>query len=161
MNPRIKALPPRARARLLADSARFKADTNKPPTRAQAKAWLAPIRKAFAEMLTGEVDAYRGYAITRIHHADNDFARIDHAANGFTALIERLMPDLDISPIKRVSKKLENGILLEAAEVHECLVLLKQCENRLIKFKRSELTDAANTEMVAIELERMGLKDAA
>jgi hypothetical protein len=139
----------------------FKAGHNKPPTRAQAKAWLAPIRKAFSEMLTGEVDAYRGYAITRIHHADNDFARIDHAANGFTALIERLMPDFDISAIKRVSKKLENGILLEAAEVHECLAMLKQCENRLIKFRRADLVDAANTEMVNIEMDRLGLKDAA
>ena len=138
-----------------------KAGHNKPPTRAQAKAWLAPIRKAFSEMLTGEVDAYRGYAITRIHHADNDFARIDHAANGFTALIERLMPDFDISAIKRVSKKLENGILLEAAEVHECLAMLKQCENRLIKFRRADLVDAANTEMVNIEMDRLGLKDAA
>jgi len=139
----------------------YKAGHNKPPTRAQAKAWLAPIRKAFVEMLSGEVDSHRGYAITKIHHADNDFARIDHAANGFVALIERLMPDFDIQPIKRVSKKLEAGILLEAAEVHECLALLKRCEDRLIKFRRYELSDAANTEMVNIELERLGLKDAA
>ena len=161
MNANIKALPPRARARLLADSARYKAGHQKPPTRAQAKAWLAPIRKAFTEMLSGEVDSHRGYAVTRINHCDNDFARIDHAANGFTALIERLMPDFDISPIKRVSKKLEAGILLEAKEVHECLALLKNCENKLIKFRRVDLVDAANTEMVNIELERLGLKDAA
>ena len=140
---------------------RYAADKNKPPTRKQARAWLAPIRKAFTEMLSGEVDSHRGYAITRIHHADNDFARIDHAANGFVALIERLMPDFDISAIKRVSKKLENGVLLEAKEVHECLALLKRCEDQLIKFKRLELVDAANTEMVNIELERLGLKEAA
>jgi len=96
----------------------FKSGHHKPPTRAQAKAWLAPIRKAFTEMLSGEVDSHRGYAITRIHHADNDFARIDHAANGFTALIERLMPDFDIQPITRVSNTLENGVRLAAAEVH-------------------------------------------
>lgn len=135
----------------------YKAGINKPPTRAQAKAWLAPIRKAFVEMLSGEVDSHRGYAITRIHHADNDFARIDHAANGFVALIERLMPEFDTSAIKRVSNKLENGILLEAAEVNECLAILKKCEDELIKFKRSELTDAANTEMTRIEFERLGL----
>lgn len=141
--------------------ARYDAGKAKPPTRAQARAWLAPIRKAFAEMLGGEIDSYRGYAITRIHHADNDFARIDHAANGFMALIERLMPNFDLSPIKRVSKKLENGILLEASEVHECLALLKQCEDRLIMFRRSELVDAANTEMINIELERLNIKEAA
>jgi hypothetical protein len=160
MTCRVK-LPPKARAQYLAACDRFKADTNKPPTRAQAKAWLAPIRKAFVEMLSGEVDSYRGYAITRIHHADNDFARIDHAINGFIALIERLMPDFDITTIARISKKLEAGILLEAKEVHDALALLKRCEDRLITFKRSELTAAANTEMIVIELERSGLKDAA
>lgn len=139
----------------------FKAGHNKPPTRAQAKAWLAPIRKAFVEMLSGEVDSHRGYAITRIHYADNDFARIDHAANGFIALIERLMPDFDVTPIRKISKKLETGIMLEAGEVHAALALLKRCEDRLIKFKRRELSDAANTEMIAIELERMGIKEAA
>ena len=160
MNCRIN-LPPKARARYLASCDRYAAEKNKPPTRKQARAWLAPIRKAFTEMLSGEVDSHRGYAITRIHHADNDFARIDHAANGFVALIERLMPDFDISAVKRLSKKLANGVLLEAKEVHECLALLKRCEDQLIKFKRLELVDAANTEMVNIELERLGLKDAA
>ena len=43
------------------------------------------------ENFTG--DAYRGYAITRIHHADNDFARVDHAINGFVALMDRLLKD--------------------------------------------------------------------
>lgn len=150
-------LPPKARARYLASCDRFAAGKQKPPTRKQAQAWLAPIRKAFVEMLSGEVDSYRGYAITRIHHADNDFARIDHAINGFVALIERLMPDVDIGSIRKVSKKLENGVLLEAAEVHDCLALLKRCEDRLIKFRRCDLTDAANTEMVRIEIERLGI----
>lgn len=160
MTSRVK-LPLKARAQYLAACDRYAADKQKPPTRAQAKAWLAPIRKAFVEMLSGEVDSYRGYAITRIHHADNDFARIDHAANGFVALMERLMPDFDLAPIRRISKKLDAGILLEAKEVHEALALLKRCEDRLIKFKRSDLTDAANTEMINIELERMGIKEAA
>ena len=161
MTRHIKNLPPKARARYLASCDRFAADKNKPPTRKQARAWLDPIRKAFNEIKTGEVDSHRGYAITRIHHADNDFSRIDHAINGFVALIERLMPDFDISAIRKLSKKLENGVLLQAAEVQSGLALLKQCKDRLIKFQRFELIDAANTEMVNIELERLGLKVAA
>lgn len=157
----INNLPPKVRARYLASCDRFAAGKQKPPTRKQANAWLAPIRKAFNEMKSGEVDSYRGYAITRIHHADNDFARVDHAINGFVALIERLLPDFDISAIKRVSKKLENGVLLFPAEVHECLAILARCEDKLIRFRRFELIDAANTEMVVIELERLGLKEAA
>ena len=148
------------RARLAACD-RFKSGKQKPPTRKQAQAWLAPIRKAFREIKTGEVDSHRGYAITRIHWADEDFARVDHCINGFTAMLDRLMPEFDTGAMKRVSKKLAAGVLLTHDEVEACFVVLNQCEDRLIKHKRFELMDAALTEQVNIELERLGMKEAA
>ena len=36
--------------------------------------------------------------------------------------------------------------------------MLKRCEDVLIKFRRFELVEAANVEMINIELERLGLK---
>ena len=141
--------------------AQYQAGKRKPPTRKQAKAWLAPIRSALAELRTGEVDSWRGYAITRIKRNDEDFARIDHCINGFCALIARLMPDTDISPFTRLAKKLESGIMLTVSEIDECLALIKRVENGLITFSRERMMDAANTEMVAIELERLGIKEAA
>ena len=39
--------------------------------------------------------------------------------------------------------------------------LLKEAETRLMHFKRSDLIDAANTESINIELELLGLKEAA
>lgn len=141
--------------------ARFKAGRQKPPTRRQIEAWLSPIRKAMASLREGEVDSYRGYAITRIHHADNDFARVDHAINGFVGMLDRLLTDVDTTPLKKLSKKLETGILLELAEVEACIALLDTIEDRLLHLKRADLIDAANTEMINIELERLGLKEAA
>lgn len=158
----IANLPPRARAAYLASCARwYQTEHSKPPTRKQARAWLAPIRKAFNEIRTGEVDSFRGYAITRIHHADNDFARVDHAINGFLALFDRLAPDFDTSAMRKVSKKLEHGVLIEFHEVDACFATLNACEDLLITFKRADLIDASQTEMIGIELERMGLKEAA
>ena len=151
----------RAQLRLHAAKQRYQAERNKPPTRKQVQAWLAPIRKALSEIRTGECDAYRGYAITRIHHADNDFARVDHAINGFVALMDRLLKDIDTSCLKKVSAKLEAGILLELQDVEACAELLKEAERHLLTFKRCELIDAANTEMINIELERLGMKEAA
>lgn len=141
--------------------ASYQAGRHRPPTRKQMQAWLDPIRKALAEIRTGEVDAYRGYPITRIHHADNDFARVDFAINGFLALITRLMPDCDVTPLQRLSKKLENGVLLSLDEVTECGVLLNAIEDRLLTFTREQLKDAADLEMIIIELERLDLKVAA
>lgn len=141
--------------------ARYQAGKQKPPTRKQAAAWLAPIRRAFNEIRGGEIAAHRGYAITKIHWSDNDFARVDHCINGFTAMLGRLMPDFDTAAMQRVSKKLDAGVLLTHPEIDACFALLKACEDRLIKFKRSDLTDAAITEQINIELELLGIKEAA
>ncbi len=151
----------RMQARHVAACAQYQAGHDKPPTRSQAQAWLEPIRKALREMQRGEIDAHRGYPITRIHHTDDDFARVDHCINGFTAMLDRLMPEFDAGPLKRVSRKLENGILLTPAEVDACFSTIKQCENRLLKFTRRQLKDAALTEQINIELEMLGLKEAA
>lgn len=71
------------------------------------------------------------------------------------------MPDLDTGPMKRLSKKLEAGVLLELYEVTSCKALIDTVEDRLLKFKRRELVKAAEVEMTIIELERLGLKEAA
>lgn len=139
----------------------YKAGHQKPPTRKQAKAWLAPIRRAMAELKSGEVDAHRGYVITRLNPSDTDFARIDHCINGFTAMMDRLMPEFDCRSLKTVSRKLSNGILLTHQEIEACFATLNDCEDRLIKFTRAALKDAAVTEQINIELELAGLKEAA
>ena len=71
------------------------------------------------------------------------------------------MPDFDISPFNRLAKKLESGIMLTIADIESCQYMLKHVEDGLITFSRERLTDAANTEMVVIELERLGIKEAA
>lgn len=151
----------RHQRRHLAAVAQYKADSQKPPTRKQAQAWLAPIRRAFVEIKSGEVDAHRGYPITRIHHADNDFARVDHCINGFVAMLNRLAPEFDTGPMERVSKKLSNGILLTVPEVDGCFTTLNDCEDLLLTFTRAQLKDAAQVEQINIEFERMGIKEAA
>jgi len=138
--------------------AQYIAGNNKTPTRKQAAAWLAPIRKAFREMKSGECDAYRGYAITRIHHCDNDFARVDYCINGFVAMLERVAPNFDVSAMRKVSKRLENGVLMTVEEIDACFLLLNQCETLLTKIPRNVLKDAAQTEQINIEFELLGLK---
>lgn len=138
-------------------TAQYHASKSKPPTRRQVKSWLAPVRKALNELRSGEIDSHRGYAITKIKAGDLDFARVDHAINGFVALIERLMPDVELAPIKTVSRKLTNGVLLTPGEVEASLALLVPVEDRLLTLSRDRLIDAANTEMIAIELDRLGV----
>lgn len=146
----------RQQLRQAAARARYLANKAKPPTRKQAKTWLSPIRDAIAEMRTGEVDAIRGYAVTRLHTGD-DWARIDHCINGFLCLIERLMPDVDLDPLRTVSKRLANGVPLTVDLLDSCAAILNVVEGRLITIARRDLIDAANLEQTICEVERLGL----
>ena len=150
----------RQQLRLLTAKSRYLAEKDKPPTRKQAKTWLSPIRDAIAEMRTGEVDAIKGYAVTRLHTGD-DYARTDQAINGFLCLIERLMPEANTTPLHTVSKRLANGIPLTLALLDSCSAILNEVEDKLITITRRTLIDAANLEQVIIEVERLGLQEAA
>lgn len=147
----------RMKARHLALCDKHDGGKAKPPSRRQIKAWLEPMRKAFREMKSGFVDSHRGYAVTRIHHADTDIARVDWCINGFTSMLSRIAPDLDTSALDRVSRKLEAGVLLTVAEIDACFVVLSHAEDRIITFSRSQIKDAATTEMIHIDFQRMGL----
>lgn len=135
--------------------AKYEADTKRPPTRAQARAWLQPLRDAFNEMRTGEVDAVKGYAVTKLRWVDEDYARIDHCIAGFLGLTGRLFPELDTSALSKVANKLTNGIMLTHSEVDDCFRAIGKCEDLLLTVSRQTLKDAAQTEQIRIELDRL------
>ncbi len=129
-------------------------------TRRQTRHWLQPIRKAFSELKAGEVDTIRGYPVTRIDHAD-EYARTDWAINGFVALLERLLPGLPADPMRRVANKLAAGTPLVQTEIDACLRLLADAETALIRIPRAAIRQAVLAEQITIELEALGLKEAA
>lgn len=128
-------------------------------TRRQARSWLAPMRQALAEVKSGEVDSIRGYAVTRLH-AKDEYARLDFCINGFVALLERLMPDLDTGPANRLSKRLESGVPLTIMEIDATLALLNIAEDSLVGMPIDKVKDAVQVEQINIELEALGLKAA-
>ena len=125
-------------------------------SRRRIRAWLAPMRRAFAQIRTGECDALRGYPVTRTH-GGSDYVRIDVCCAGFRPLLNRLCPALDTSPLERVEKKLAAGVLLQAQEVDAVFVLFNRAEDLLIKRTRDEIQDAVMIEQIGIELEQAGV----
>ena len=125
-------------------------------TRRKVKAWFDPIRKCLREMKSGEVDAIQGYAVTRMHTED-DYVRIDYCMTGFRHLVQRLCPDVDVSPMEKLEKKLSNGVMIQINEIDDVLSLLNRSEDRLIRCKEEEVRSAVLTEQIAIEMERVGV----
>lgn len=123
-------------------------------TRRQVRHWLAPMRRCFADMKTGEVDSYNGYAVARLD-GDDDYCRIDFCIAGFRGLLGRLCPSMDCSPLVAVEVKLAALELLTVAEIDECLALLKRCEDALLACSVHQVKDAVLTEQITIELDQM------
>lgn len=123
-------------------------------TRRQARAWLTPMRSCFTEMKTGEVDAIRGYAVTRLHDQDS-YERIDWCIAGFRGLIDRLCPEIDTRPLLAVEKKLAAGVALLVQEIDAALIVLKRSEDALLRHSVAAVKDAVLTEQINIELERI------
>ena len=127
-------------------------------TRRQVDGWFLPIRAALNEMLSGEVDSIRGYAVTRLHHGD-EYERVDFCIAGFVGVLSRIFPDLDLSPMTKLQRLLASGTPIHAADVHKALALLKSLETPLIKEDWHRIKACLTTEMIAIELQ--DLKEAA
>lgn len=123
-------------------------------TRRQARAWLAPMRRCFGEIKQGEVDAIRGYPVTRLDDSD-EYTRIDWCIAGFRGLIDRLCAEIDTRPLLAVEKKLAAGVAMTVAEIDAAMAVLKRCENALLRHSVAVVKDAVLTEQVAIELDRM------
>lgn len=129
-------------------------------TRRQAQSFLAPMRRAIAEMRSGEADSIQGYAVTRLPtHAA--YARLDYCLAGTRAFMERLAPDIDYAPLERLEKKLAHGTPLTMAELSACPAVLRQVEDALVRMDRRAVQDALVTTQIAIEVEALGMQEAA
>lgn len=129
-------------------------------TRRQVKSWLDPMRSCFHTMRTGEIECFRGYPVTRLH-AKDEFVRVDWCCAGFRALISRLRPDINLAPVEVVEKKLAHGTPLVEAELDAVLRLLHVIEDALVGVAKAKLQDAVLIEQIAIELDSLGIKEAA
>lgn len=123
-------------------------------TRRQARAWLDPMRRCFAQIQSGEVDSIRGYPVTRMGSLDT-YERVDWCICGFKSLIARLCPEINVQPLENVEKKLAAGVPLFADEVTAAMGTIKRCENALIRHSAKAVKDAVLTEQINIELDRM------
>lgn len=125
-------------------------------TRRQVDGWFLPIRRALNEMLSGEVDSIRGYAVTRLHRGD-EYERVDFCIAGFVGVLSRIFPELDLSPLTRLQKRLAAGAPVTESEIHAALAFLKSIEKPLIKQDWNHIKSCLTTEMLSIELSELGM----
>lgn len=151
----------RAQLRRQAIIAQCKAAKDKPIERRRVKSFMEPISGAFAQILQGSVDVDdNDIPITRLPHND-EYEALDACIEGFVCAMARLLPDLNLDPLRFVASDLRKGKMMSTKKAQAAKRLLDEIEDRMCKCTWNEIARAVDTTRIEIELERIGLKEAA
>ena len=151
----------RAQLRRAAIIAKCKAAKDKPLERRRVKSFMEPITKAFASILQGSVEVDdNDTPITRLPHNDS-LEALDACIEGFVAAMGRLLPDVDLDPLRHVASDLRKGKLMTVEKAKRAWAVLQIIEDRMTKCTWNEVASAVDTTRIEIEFERLGLKRAA
>ena len=151
----------RAQLRRAAIIAKCKAAKDKPLERRRVKSFMEPITKAMQHILQGSVEVDQNdVPITRIHHNDS-WEALDACIEGFCCAMGRLMPDVDLGPLRHVASDLRKGKLMTVAKARKALETLQIIEDRMTRCTWNEVSSAVDTTRIEIEIERLGLRRAA
>ena len=72
-------------------------------------------------------------------------------------MLGRIFPEIDLSPLTRLQKRLAAGAPVTEAEIHAALAFLKSLETPMIKQDWHHIKSCLTTEMLSIELSELGM----
>lgn len=148
----------RVQLRRAAVIAQCQAAKNKPLERARVRSFMEPITSAFNQIVQGSVDVDENdIPITRLPHNDN-WEALDACIEGFCAAMARLMPDVDLTPLRYVASDLRRGKLMSVKKAQTARRVLTEIEDRMTKCTWNQVASAVDTTRIEIEMERLGLK---
>lgn len=109
--------------------------------------------------LRDEVPTINGYPAFLDYQGE--WSRIDQALRGWIDCWKRLDPNLDTTPLQKLAKKLEYGTPIFEDELQACVACLNRQIGRFLVLPVSHILHHTMTEQIAIQLEQMGIKEAA
>lgn len=126
-------------------------------------ALFTPIFKTMDDLASGEVASAKGIPIMFF---DGDWAEIHAAMIGWACCWERICAAqsiaYDSTPLRKLAKKLENGVMLELADIRMAKDNIEFTRQVFMRTPASVLKRHSVTEQIAIEFEKRHLiKEAA
>lgn len=126
-------------------------------------ALFGPIFKTMDELASGEVAHERGIPIMMF---DGEWCAIHSAMIGWACCWDRICSDqgvdYDSSPLRKLAKKLENGVMLEVSDIEQARACVEITRQVFMRTPASILKKHSLTEQIAIEFEKRDLiKEAA
>lgn len=128
------------------------------PSIFEMKALFDPIFKTMADLASGEVEHEKGIPIMLF---DGEWAAIHSAMIGWACCWDRICRDqgvdFDSSPLRKLSKKLENGVMLEVSDIEQARANIELTRQVFMRTPASVLKQHSITEQIAIEFEKRDL----
>lgn len=151
----------RAQRHRAAVIAQCKAAKDKPLERRRVRSFMEPITNAFASILQGSVTCDdNDIPITRLPNNDQ-WEALDACIEGFVCAMTRLFPEIDMNPLRYVASDLRKGKLMTTAKAKAAWHTIRIIEDSLTKCTWNEVASAVDTTRIEIEIERLGLRQAA
>ncbi|MDP3440980.1 MAG: hypothetical protein U0989_02615 [Azonexus sp.] len=122
-----------------------------------------PLDRLIDDLYAGEV-SYAGLTPVMIDH-DGSYGEIVPSLNGWSSCMERIARRLDIpldlGLLRRIGKRIENGILLDVAAIDRAKTLIDRCRAIYLACPVHVRKAATVDEFIEIEIEELGLRRAA
>jgi len=136
---------------------------NRLPTIFEMKALFDPIFKTMSDLASGEVEHDKGIPIMLF---DGEWAAIHSAMIGWACCWQRICVaqrvGFDFSPLLKLAKKLENGVMLEIDDIKKAKANIEFTRQMFLRTPAYILRQHSVTEQIAIEFEKRNLiKEAA
>ena len=109
--------------------------------------------------LRGDVPTINGYPAFIDHLGQ--WSRIDQALSGWIDCWKRMDPSFDCTPLAKLAKKLEYGTPVFEDEIESCVALINKQISRFMTLPTERIIHHAMTEQISIQLEQIGIKEAA
>ena len=133
-------------------------DKAKTPNVVETLAIFKPIIEGI-NSLRDEVMTINGYPAFVDHKGE--LSRIDLALAGWIDCWKRIDPSMDTAPLAKLAKKLEYGSPIFEEEIEACAACINKQISRFLTLPTERIIHHAMTEQIAIQLEQMGIKEAA
>lgn len=122
-----------------------------------------PVMTVFNQLREGAVFSAKGVPIFK--DWTGEWCEIVPALEGWCDCWERIANgegfDLDLSPARKLSKRLKFDVPLQPEEVDAAYSVMARCQGLMLRVTRARLAGYMRTEQIQIEMDRLGVSNVA
>lgn len=122
---------------------------------------FAPVYDLLRDLRSGYADAVQGRVVLR--DWEHEYCEAATALDGWVSCWQRIIAGenlaIDIAAVSQLQRYLGSGVLLTSEIIERAHVATDACYSAYLKIPRERLRQYSQTELIAIELDALGLRD--